>query len=118
MSAEERVIVSTDRTGTMTGMAIETPTGSRLAPERERPYWCDHEGERVTFQELVSGADRQAAERLAEEHVEAICALARAAAEARLHGEQATARRLAHAPGRLCEEIVGFWPRDSWKPIR
>jgi len=117
VSACGRAAVSTDRTATMAGMAIETPTGTRLAPELERPYWHDHEGERLTFQEVVSelaGGDAAAA---ADRHVEAICAVARAAAHARLRGEGQDARRLALAAGRLCEEIAGFWPRDSWKPI-
>jgi hypothetical protein len=33
----------------MGGMAIETPTGTRLAPEFEGPYWHDHGGEGLTF---------------------------------------------------------------------
>jgi hypothetical protein len=118
MSAGQRVAVSTDRAATMVAMAVKTATGIRQAPNLERPYWRDQDGERTTFQELTTGLDSQAAKHLAEQHAEAICALARAAAEARLHGEHTTARRLAHAGGRLCEEIVGFWPRDSWKPIR
>jgi hypothetical protein len=50
-------------------------------------------------------------------HAEAISTMARAAAHAQLRGEDREARRLALAAGRLCEEIAGFWPRDSWKPI-
>jgi hypothetical protein len=102
----------------MAGMAIETPTGTRLAPELERPYWHDHEGERLTFQEVVSelaGANPAAA---GARHAEAIRMMASAAAHARLRGEDKEARRLALVAGRLCEEIAGFWPRDSWKPIR
>jgi hypothetical protein len=118
MSAEPRVAVSTDRAATMVAMAVKTATGIRLAPDLERPYWRDEDGERTTFQELIPGLDSQAANQLAEQHAEAIWTLARTAAEARLHGEHTTARRLADAAGRLCEEIVGFWPRDSWKPIR
>jgi hypothetical protein len=86
------------------------------SPDIERPYWREPSGERTTFQEVVLGLDAQAAKQVAERHAEAICALARAAAEARLAGEHTHARRLAHAAGRLCEEVAGFWPRDSWKP--
>lgn len=89
-----------------------------LVPDVEHPYWRERGGERTTFQEVVLGLDSQTAKQMAELHAEAICALARAAAEARLAGEQTTARQLAHAAGRLCEEVAGFWPRDSWKPIR
>jgi hypothetical protein len=39
------------------------------------------------------------------------------ASHALLRGEGQEARRLALAAGRLCEEIAGFGPRDSWKPI-
>lgn len=64
--------------------------------------------------ELAGGNAAAAADR----HAEAICAVARAAAYARPRGEGQDARRLALAAGRLCKEIAGFWPRDSWKPIR
>jgi hypothetical protein len=92
----------------MAGMAIETPTRPRLAPEPERPYWHDREGERLTFQEVVSEQVDGNAAAAADRHVEAISAVARAAAHARLHGEGQDARRLALAAGRLCEEIAGF----------
>jgi hypothetical protein len=102
----------------MAGLAIETPTGTRLAPELERPYWHDHQGERLSFQEVVSELAGRNASGAADRHAEAICRLARSATHARLRGQGREARRLALAAGRLCEEIAGFWPRDSWKPIR
>jgi hypothetical protein len=43
--------------------------------------------------------------------------LTRAPAEAGLAGDHMDTRRLAHAAGRLCQEVASFWPRDSWKPI-
>lgn len=97
---------------------MEASALEQLSPDVDRPYWREPGGERTTFQEMVIGLDTQAARQLAERHAEAICALARAAAEARLAGNHAGARRLAHAACRLCGEVAGFWPRDSWKPIR
>src|SRR5215207_9415820 len=103
------------RTGKATMM--EASALEQRSPDVERPYWREPSGERTSFQEVVLGLDAQAAKQVAELHAEAICTLARAAAEARLAGEHADARRLAHAAGRLCEEVAGFWPRDTWKPI-
>ena len=96
---------------------VETAVVERLAPDFERPYWRGPDGARTTFQEIMLGLDHRTAMHLAERHAEAICALARAAAEARLAGEHMNARRLAHAASRLCEEVAGLWPRESWKPI-
>jgi hypothetical protein len=102
----------------MAGMAIETPPHTRLAPELERPYWHDHHGERLTFQEVVGELAAPNVAAAADRHAEAICKVGRAAAHARLRGESQRARRLAPAASQLCEEIAGFWPRDFWKPIR
>jgi hypothetical protein len=64
--------------------------------------------------ELADGNAAAAADRDAE----AICAVASAAADARLRGESKRGRRLAPAASRLCEEIAGIRPRDFWRPIR
>lgn len=97
---------------------VEASAVERRASDIERPYWREPRGERTNLQEMVSGLAAQVAQRAAERHADAICALARAAADARLAGEHSDARPLAFAASRLCEEVAGFWPRDSWRPTR
>lgn len=87
---------------------IEASTVERVAPDGERPYWREESGARSTFGEVVSGVAIEAAREAAERHAEAVCQLARAAAEARLAGLHLDARRLALAASRLCEEVAGF----------
>jgi hypothetical protein len=100
-------------------MAIETPTGASPACTRARATLLARpRGASLTFREVVSELAGGIPPPAADRHVEALCAVARAAAHARLHGEGQEARRLALVAGRLCEEIAGFWPRDFWKPIR
>jgi hypothetical protein len=97
---------------------MEASALEQLSPDVERPYWREPGGERTTWQEMLIGLDAQWARQVAERHAEAICALARAAAEGHLASDHSDARRLAHTAGRLCEEVARFLPRDSWKEIR
>jgi hypothetical protein len=73
----------------------------------------DLEGERLTFQEVVSELAGPNAAAAAGRHDEAIYTAARAAAHARLRGVSQRARQLASAASRLCGEIAGFWPRAT-----
>lgn len=98
VTASERFAVSTDPRGSMVRVGIDAPTGTLLAPELERPYWHNDQGERLTFQEIVSelaGANPAAA---GDRHAEAIRTVARAAAHARLREEDKESRRLAPPP--------------------
>jgi hypothetical protein len=98
-------------------MALATLEDGTLAPGLRFPYWRSARGRRMTFSEVVGELDEMSARRAADLHADAIRAIAHAAAEARVARKHAEARRLAIAASRLCEELVGFWPRDSWEPI-
>jgi GNAT superfamily N-acetyltransferase len=73
-----RLVPAHRRLAAAVTMAIETPTGSDWRPSLDRLYWRHHEGERLTFQEVMSELARGDAAAAADRHAEAICTVARA----------------------------------------
>jgi hypothetical protein len=88
--------------------------GGSAAPTVARPWWLATDGRRVSFAEVEAEARRGEAARLAELHAVAIGRIAHAALRARLGKDQAEARRLATAAGRLCLEAAGMLANPYW----
>lgn len=88
------------------------PSWTRLAaPDAEVPYWRDAEdGERAHIRSILAGLAGEDAERVCSLHAEGIAEIAQVAVRAQAAGDEDTARRLAVAAGRLCEQIAGHWP--------
>lgn len=84
-----------------------------LAPSCEHPCWHRPDGDRVSFQKVLSElAGEAGAEELRRKHAEAIAGLVVTALEEQRAGQSTRARTHALAASRLCQEIVGFWPCD------
>lgn len=79
------------------------------APTLGRPWWRDASGERSTYPAERAAVPAERRAEVDEIHAAAIHGLVRAAARARDEGDAATARRLAQAGARLCQETVGLW---------
>lgn len=84
-----------------------------IAPCPAAPCWRAQDGTRHSYGTLRCGLDPDDAEMLAEAHLDAIGAIARAALAACERGDQAETARLAMAAGRLCQEIAGHWPPSA-----
>jgi hypothetical protein len=97
---------------------IEASTVERVAPDGGRPYWREESGARSTFGEVVSSLAIEAARETAERDCEAVCQLAARCRRGPAGGSPPGRPTTALAPGRLCEEVAGFWPRDSSEPMR
>ena len=84
-----------------------------LVPEPAAPFWRCQDGARHSLGSLRCGVDPDAADTLAEAHVEAIRRIARAALAASQRGDRGETARLAMAAARLCQEIAGHWPPSA-----
>ena len=79
------------------------------APDPERPYWHEEDGERLSFLDVATGAADALAE-VREAHADAIAALVAESFVRKDTGEPADARRLQTAAALLCSEAAGLWP--------
>ena len=78
-------------------------------PSADQPFWHEADGTRHSFASLTVGIDDDLAAQLRGLHTRAIADLVSQALEEKCRGDGVTMRRLAHASGRLCEEIAGLW---------
>ena len=88
-------------------------TWTRLeAPTVEVPYWHEAEDPKSIhdLRSVTSGLSAEDAAPIQDMHVQAIAAINVAAFIADRDGKHPEARRLVHAAGRLCDQIIGLSP--------
>ena len=88
-------------------------TWTRLeAPTVEVPYWHEAEDPKAIhdLRSVTAGLNADDAAPIQDMHVQAIAAINVAAFLADRAGNNREARRLVHAAGRLCDQIIGLSP--------